>query len=137
MSENALSRSLRLSLVRRGDEVRAELHLRRRILRYVPAVGPPEFILRIHKIADGDIGLHLETGDHRIEARIAALAVICVYIPFQIQNTTPESLAQETSLLICPLSGCYNGYIPQKIKKGEQTWRRSKRTSALALCVCR
>ena len=117
MGENALSRSLRLSLVRRSDEVRAELHLRRRILRYVPAVGPPEFILRTHKVPDGDIGLHPETGDHRI----AALAVICVYIPFQIQNTTPESLAQETSLLICPLSGCYNGYIPQRIKKGEQT----------------
>ena len=117
MGENALSRSLRLSLVRRSDEVQAELRLRRRILRYVPAVGPPEFILRIDKVPDGDIGLHPETGDHRIEARIAALAVICVYIPFQIQNTTPESLAQETSLLICPLSGCYNGYIPQRIKK--------------------
>ena len=76
MGENALSRSLRLSLVRRGDEIRAELHLRRRILRYAPAVGPPEFILRIDKVADGDIGLHLETGNHRIEARIAALAVI-------------------------------------------------------------
>lgn len=117
MGENALSRSLRLSLVRRGDEVRAELHLRRRILRYAPAVGLPEFILRIDKVPDGDIGLHPETGDHRIKARIAALAVICVYIPFRIQNTTPESLAQETSLLICPLSGCYNGYIPQRIKK--------------------
>ena len=117
MGENALSRSLRLSLVRRGDEVRAELHLRRRILRYAPAVGLPEFILRIDKVPDGDIGLHPETGDHRIKARIAALAVICVYIPFRIQNTTPESLAQEASLLICPLSGCYNGYIPQRIKK--------------------
>ena len=117
MGENALSRSLRLSLVRRSDEVRAELHLRRRILRYAPAVGLPEFILRIDKVPDGDIGLHPETGDHRIKARIAALAVICVYIPFRIQNTTPESLAQETSLLICPLSGCYNGYIPQRIKK--------------------
>ena len=117
MGENALSRFLRLSLVRRGDEVRAELRLRRRILRYAPAVGLPEFILRIDKVPDGDIGLHPETGDHRIKARIAALAVICVYIPFRIQNTTPESLAQETSLLICPLSGCYNGYIPQRIKK--------------------
>ena len=59
MSENALSRSLRLSLVRRDDEVRAELHLRRRILRYVPAVGPVSYThlaKAIRKgLADGSI----------------------------------------------------------------------------------
>ena len=82
MRNDARSRLLRLSAIRRGHKVISEQRLRRGVFCDAPAIGPSVFVLHINKIAYGQIYLHLKPRYHRIKAGVPALSVIAKALEF-------------------------------------------------------
>lgn len=72
MLDDPLSGLLRAAAVGTAGHLRPQHVLRHGVAGDAPAVGPALLVLRVLEAVDGDVGLHLEVGNIRIEALQAA-----------------------------------------------------------------